>query len=374
MFSIEQKIERKKKIHERKNKKKETKEYDTIESVDKSKQKYFEELQKNILPKLKNELKKAKTPDEKQRLTTEIESIKSRKEETDYYLKVGNILFKYENLTEPKTKEEFDEKMKLTTEYFTTLHLPIPKYLQNSFYNDQSPYCPKCDAHNSFSFNKEYLVCTDCGFTNSTEVILDNKINIEIKDNYTQGSMKSPIVYERINYFEEWLRQIQAKENVSTLPQEVIDTVTLEIKKHKIKDMSKLKYDVVKKILKNTNLSKYYEHIPYIIYSINKIEPLNIPYHIENTLKAMFVAIQYPWEKHKPNERSNFFSYPYTLYKFCQMLGLNQYLSYFPLLKDRVKLYKNDIIWKKIVEEMASIEVQTEPALQGIKWRFINTV
>lgn len=43
-----------------------------------------------------------------------------------------------------------------------------------------------------------------------------------------------------------------------------------------------------------------------------------------------------------------------------ELLGEDQYLPCFPLLKSREKLYVQDQIWKKICEEL--------------KWQFIPTV
>ena len=46
--------------------------------------------------------------------------------------------------------------------------------------------------------------------------------------------------------------------------------------------------------------------------------------------------------------------------RFFQILGLYEYLKYFPLLKSREKLHQQDQIWKKICAEL--------------KWEFISTL
>jgi len=45
-------------------------------------------------------------------------------------------------------------------------------------------------------------------------------------------------------------------------------------------------------------------------------------------------------------------SYSYVLYKFCELLGEDQYLPCFPLLKSKDKLYRHDVIWKKITTDL----------------------
>ena len=47
-----------------------------------------------------------------------------------------------------------------------------------------------------------------------------------------------------------------------------------------------------------------------------------------------------------------FLSYSYVIHKFIQLLGIDEYLEYFPLLKSREKLYQQDKIWKNICLEL----------------------
>jgi hypothetical protein len=77
----------------------------------------------------------------------------------------------------------------------------------------------------------------------------------------------------------------------------------------------------------------------------------------------MFLLIQEPFEKFKGN-RKNFLSYPYVLYKFCELLNLEDYLDNFSLLKSRDKLMKSDVIWKNMIGEI--YRKTNDP-----KWKFI---
>ena len=61
----------------------------------------------------------------------------------------------------------------------------------------------------------------------------------------------------------------------------------------------------------------------------------------------MFEMIQEPWEMFKPKGRKNFISYPYILYKFCELLELEYLLDYFPML-DFPNLAIPDKVWKQI--------------------------
>jgi atypical dual specificity phosphatase len=81
---------------------------------------------------------------------------------------------------------------------------------------------------------------------------------------------------------------------------------------------------------------------------------------LEEKLKNMFRDIQAPFARHLPDDRKNFLSYSYVLYKFCELLGEDDFLPCFPLLKSKEKLYQQDVIWKKICEEL--------------QWEYISTI
>ena len=62
----------------------------------------------------------------------------------------------------------------------------------------------------------------------------------------------------------------------------------------------------------------------------------------------MFNDIQIPFAKYCPCERRNFLSYSYILYKFFELLELDEHLPYLNLLKSRDKLKRQDNTWKMI--------------------------
>ena len=72
----------------------------------------------------------------------------------------------------------------------------------------------------------------------------------------------------------------------------------------------------------------------------------------EEQLKLMFLSIQASFDRHCPPDRKNFLSYSYCLFKFCELLGLDSFLSMFSLLKGRDKLHRQDLIFKKICEDL----------------------
>jgi len=185
------------------------------------------------------------------------------------------------------------------------------------------------------------IVCNICGYQ---ELLLVEQNRPILKQNTKDTSH---FCYKRINHFREWCNQVQGKESTD-IPDDIFEKILTEIKKEKITDLKKITYLKMRDILKRLRINKYYEHINYIINRINGIPTPQFSPELEDKLCNMFRSIQSPFLKHCPKDRKNFLSYSYVLYKFFQILGLNEYLKYFPLLKSREKLYIQDQIWKKI--------------------------
>ena len=188
-------------------------------------------------------------------------------------------------------------------------------------------------------------VCQECG---ATEFVLGNELGFKEEQEIEKNVVYS---YKRENHFNEWISQFQAKESTS-VPEIVINQLRSEFKKQKIKDLNEITHEKVKALLKKLNWAKYYEHVPYIATILNGIQPPTMPQALEDKLRLMFHKIQDPFEKHKPANRKNFLSYSFVLYKMCELLGHDEYLPCFPLLKSREKLYIQDQIWEKICNEL----------------------
>lgn len=156
--------------------------------------------------------------------------------------------------------------------------------------------------------------------------------------------------YIRLNHFKEILSQFQAKETTQ-IPEEVITAIRDRIKKERIKDIKLINYDKMREILRKLGLNKYFEHIQYIN-SIFGIKPPIMNEELHETLCVLFIEIQKPWAVHCPANRTNFFNYTYTLYQLCVLLDQVQYLPYIPMMKDREKQLEQDMIWKKVCQDL----------------------
>jgi hypothetical protein len=216
--------------------------------------------------------------------------------------------------------------------------------------------CERCPNSNILHFHDTSdLVCDSCG------TIISTIISEELTYREEQETSEKIInySYKRENHFNEWLSQFQAQE-MTCIPDEVIEQLRSELKKIKIKKLEDITHAKIRGLLKKLRLNKYYEHVPYITNILNGIKPPSMPQELEEYLRIMFKDIQKPFDANCPSERKNFLSYSYVLYKFCELLGEDEYLQYFPLLKSKEKLYQQDVIWKKICHDL--------------RWEYIPTI
>lgn len=204
--------------------------------------------------------------------------------------------------------------------------------------------CPNCIESDLVHFPETSdLVCQKCG------TVVTSLISEELTYREEQETSEKIVnySYKRENHFNEWLSQFQAQE-MTTIPDEVIEALRSELKKQKIKNVEEITHAKVRALLKKLRQNKFYEHVPYICNILNGLKPPSMPQELEETLRMMFRDIQKPFDDNCPAERKNFLSYSYVLYKMCELLGEDEYLQYFPLLKSKEKLYQQDCIWKSI--------------------------
>ena len=213
--------------------------------------------------------------------------------------------------------------------------------------------CTTCKTENILIQNEGITVCTNCG--NSQDLLIDSE-----KPNYKDPvNENSYFCYKRINHFNEWLSQFQAKESTE-IPEFIYNKIVDEIRKMRIYNLNQLTRDKMRQILKKLKFNKYYEHIPHLINKLSGLPPPIMSREIENKLRIMFKEIQEPFIETCPKDRKNFLSYSYVLHKMCELLGLDEFLTCFPLLKSREKLHNQDIMWRKIT--------------QKLNWQFIPSI
>jgi hypothetical protein len=256
-----------------------------------------------------------------------------------------------------KIKEDIDNEINLIQKDNNNIVL---KYLSNvsddfldiNNFVYQTDICQVCKKGELIPLEEEgIMVCNIC--SRSIPYLIENE-----KPSYKEPPKEVCFyAYKRINHFKEILAQFQGKETTQ-IPLDVIENIKLQIKKERI-ELSQITNTKTKEILKKLGYNKYYEHIPFIKDKLGIKPPIMSP-ELEETLCNLFVELQAPYSKFCPDDRVNFLNYYYTAYKLCELLGEEKYLEHFPMLKDPEKRMEQDIIWKKICQEL--------------DWEFIPTI
>jgi len=303
-------------------------------------------------------------------ISSQIKSIKQKKKK--YYLDNSKYIFDY--FENKKLVEDGKNKVKKLDSFFNikkdeeidvtndNLNNSVQKYLYNvdevffdiNKFITQKDICQYCNKGELVPIEHEgILVCknNECG--KNVRYLVENE-----KPSYKEPPKEVCFyAYKRINHFREILAQFQAKETTQIHP-DVLQDIENQIKKERI-TLEEITTKKAKEILKKLNYNKYYEHIPFIKDKLG-IKPPVMPQELEETLCNLFIDVQRPYSKFCPDDRVNFLNYYYTIYKLCELLNQDEFLPFFPLLKDKEKMIEQDEIWKKICEEL--------------DWEFIPTV
>jgi len=316
-------------------------------------------------------------------LTKKRDDLASRSSMYDYFFDTGELLFKYYDLqekiqggestgskqvkvkpgsvlaalrdtTSPEVKPSHQPEGRdvLLEKYMQKVN-PENAKMQTNVSEDPHGMCERCDLEMKFSPIEALFFCEQCGYQ---EFVLIDSDKPSYKDPPREVTYYA---YKRINHFNEWLAQFQAKESTE-IPEDIFQAILEELKKERIVSVEDIKQVKIREILKKLKCTNFYEHVPYILNRINgKTAPV-MSREIEEKLRFMFKEIQSSFVKHCPKTRSNFLSYSYVLYKFCELLELDDYLQCFPLLKNRDKLYNQDKIWERICTDL--------------RWQFIRSI
>ena len=313
------------------------------------------------------------------RLKEELKEMKQRFNEIDplqnYYLKNADIMLKYYGTSEKAqviTTNPADQNTFLKYLNSSQVTADVPNHSKKFLYEEYtcrmrmntgqegydskeiiSEHCETCNIAREENSEEGILVCPQCGSEEYMMVVSDFP---SFRD---PPKERNNYAYKKINHLNEILNQFQAKES-TIIPDEVMNEVVSEVKKRRIMNIAELTEKDIREILKKINRSKYYEHATHILSRLNGNPPPTITPEIEEKIRAMVQDIQAPFLLYCPDDRTNFLSYSYILYKFFELLELDEYKIYFPLLKSRDRLIAHDFIWKKICDYL--------------RWEFISSV
>jgi hypothetical protein len=297
--------------------------------------------------------KKVQLSLEIENLELEVYQLNTHMNELDYYDSTMDILLQYYNPTNEKTNNVISindifkakdlsstniDKSKLYDKYMKVVYNTNTRKVKNNY---QVKMCNVCNIEKTIHANDGRLICTQCG--DSELILIEND-----KPAYKDSNLDLKIcAYKRTNHLSEILNQFQAKE-ATEIDEMIYNNIKIELKIQRMYDYKELDHKIMKRILKKLKFNKYYEHIPHIINNLNGLPPPTMTREKEENIKKMFKDIQKPFMLYKPKKRKNFLNYNYIIHKICELLEYDEFLPYFPLLKSRINLEEQDIVWEKI--------------------------
>ena len=180
-----------------------------------------------------------------------------------------------------------------------------------------SEICEECDDVMILESRSSTLVCSFCG---NWRPHLDATSSHMA---YGEEVEFTAFAYLRLNHFNERLTYSQAKES-TRIDRLDVEKVMDRLIEKRITDPEKITMEMTYDAAKELKMRHVYKQNTQLWCRITCKPPPRMTPEQEEQLRSMFKAVNRLWIKYKPEERKNFLSYNYCLYKFCEILGLPQ--------------------------------------------------
>jgi hypothetical protein len=198
--------------------------------------------------------------------------------------------------------------------------------------------CRRCYG-TAYLLRQENRICVQCGESNYHETQTPMMTSSTSVRNYNRNASK------RVAHFRTWVARLQGKERCNIKAQDL----------QAVADLLRFyptgcEADRVRMALKALHLEQYYNHVYFIMRQIMGHAMVEFKKVNEARLLALFMRIQEPFSRIQ-SDRTNMMSYQFLIRKFCELLGYSV-AYYIPLLKSRMNLQRQDVIWREICQEM----------------------
>lgn len=212
--------------------------------------------------------------------------------------------------------------------------------------------CPSCRVAMKYNAAMHQLVCAvpGCGqwkrFADMTASALPYGEEVEFCK-YT---------YRPVTHLDETMKHIEGAE-AFVVPPEDLERVMVVLRSRRVapEDVTlPMIRDICDKLkdIKVENAVQYYSRL-------SGRAPRRMTAYMKEQMRIMFHTQEVPFRKYRA-DRINNLSFPYTLYKYCELLGYWEMLESLPLLRGPMNLSHHDAILKKVCED--------------VDWEFIPTV
>lgn len=204
--------------------------------------------------------------------------------------------------------------------------------------------CEECDDVMILEHRSSTLICPCCG---NWKYYLDATSSHMA---YGEEVEFTAFAYLRMNHFNERLTYSQAKESTRIADHD-LQRIMDRLVERRITEVDKITPELTYFIAKELKMRHVYKQNTQLWCRITGKPPLRMTPEQEEQMRSMFRAVNRLWPKYKPEDRKNFLSYNYLLFKFCELLGMDQFCKLYKLLKGDKKLEKQDEIFKKVCDD-----------------------
>lgn len=252
--------------------------------------------------------------------------------------------------------DAFSRLVELQHEYCALVGLDPPKQSSNKR-TVQWHMCAQCNVEMIAIPAEGSQTCPSCA---ESVPLVDTSLRT-VPFNHPVNAPKSRSSYEKLSYMEKWMRMVSGELN-SEIPDEDWGRIYQEAMHRR---WSVVDRNMVRKLLKDLGLVKYYEMAYMITNELNGVPLVKFTAEEKQTLIAMFQEANTLFDKcpFDVKRRSSFISYPYFFYQACKLAGYQRYLDSFPMLIGQANRKHHDRIWKWICDNK-----ETDPS-----WTFYPT-
>ena len=212
----------------------------------------------------------------------------------------------------------------------------------------ESGGCEECGSDCRYDAGVSMRVCTVCGVCQAVHGQTAENMTFQQQQHVNRSGGFS---YERRTHLRELTDQLQGFETID-IPEEVIDAVIGELRKHRITSTDQVTRDLVDKIVHQLGLSAYYDNVVSITAQITGVTPPPLSAETLEKIQAMFRQLQGAWQIHKPPGRKNMIAYSTACFQIFRLLELDEYLPYFRRLKSPKRRAEIDRVWKLMCAEL----------------------
>ena len=223
------------------------------------------------------------------------------------------------------------------------------KVLSTSLIPSAGECCPGCGSSLIVRNEDEAtFCCAECGRTTSFIEATSGCVAYGDEVDFSSSAFS----YRPINHLNEFLNRFQVKETTRVPDSVMKRMMTYLFEVRGLTSVEALTFGEIRKAQKALRLSKYYSQAMQMWCRLTGRAPMRLRPIVEDRMRIMFLRVKSVFNRFVPDERKNFLSYPYCIYKFCQLLNVNDMLPYLSLLKGADKLKFAEEVFERICKHL----------------------